>query len=223
MTELELGPTRVWRTGRAWGHGRIEGYPLTGDISSPFGPRAPILTAAGWTGDFHSGIDIPAPAGTLVLAPGDCVVTYQLTDPVRYGNMVFVRFADGTGASFLHLEAGKAMAGRGMKLRRGDILGFVGTTGMSTGNHLHYSRVKTMPDGVSYFDRSYFIDPFTGFVPKLSVVEPEPPEPVDPAERFRREALALNTFVSHLRQYPVSYDAALAAIQREVSELAEVS
>jgi murein DD-endopeptidase MepM/ murein hydrolase activator NlpD len=223
FTKTLLGPTR-YTAGGAWGLGRIDGYPISGNISSRFGPRGDISTPVGTTTGFHYAIDIPAPAGTLVLSPAEGVVTYQRTS-VQAGNTVVVRHPDGTASYFTHLEAGKAMIGQGMKVRRGDIIGFVGTTGYSTGNHLHYGRLRSVADGQGYFTADQWMDPLSN----ESNMTPVIPEPVVPAEvtqptdariaRFREEALVLELTVRALRSSPIDYDAALAAVQRELGEM----
>lgn|SRR3990167_1634180 len=169
---LELGPTKIVPHGQ-WGFGGIEGFPLTASISSPFGPRVPILTPQGWTSDFHSGIDLPAPHGTPILAPADCTVCASYTDGAG-GHTLVVRFEDNTGAMCIHMEG--LQLGVGANVARGAILGFVGTSGLSTGDHLHYSRLRAVLDGPVWYDRSVFIDPLGpegGFVETLTV--PVPP------------------------------------------------
>ncbi len=218
----ELGPTRVIQPG-AWGFGRIEGLPLTADVSSPFGPRVPILTAAGWTSDFHTGVDLPAPQGTPVCAPADCVVTASYRDSAG-GQTVVVRLEDGTGAMFIHMEG--IQLGQGAQVRRGDFVGFVGTSGLSTGYHLHYSRLRQVLDGPAWYDPSVFIDPLSpegGFSATLGLVVNAAPAPEyhDLAEgttdAARARVALARTVIDALRITPQPYDAALAAIERTLA------
>lgn len=185
MTTL-LGPTTIMYPG-LYGFGRIDGFPLSADVSSPFGPRTPILTSAGWTSDFHSGIDLPAAKGTPVCAPADCEVAASYQDGAG-GQTVVVRFADGSGAMFVHMEG--LQIGQGVQLRRGDFLGFVGTSGLSTGDHLHYTRLRQVLNGPAWYDRALLIDPLStegGFTATLAPpVNPAPP-PAPPAlDDFQR-------------------------------------
>lgn len=121
----------------------------------------PILTPAGWTSDFHTGVDLAVPRGTRILAPAACIVVWSGIDSAG-AHVVVVRFDDGTGASFVHMDG--PQAGYHMSLRAGDTIGFVGTTGQSTGPHLHYSRMRQVIDNNNlpvWYDRSVFIDPMT--------------------------------------------------------------
>lgn len=186
MSPVELGPTRIVYPGQ-WGFGRIEGVPLTGDISSPFGPRTPILTPQGWTSDFHSGADLPAPHGTPILAPADCTVCASYSDGAG-GQTLVVRFEDGSGAMFIHMQG--LQLGAGTPVARGAIIGFVGTSGLSTGDHLHYARLRQVLDGPAWYARELFIDPLSpegGFVEQLggAVVPPPALTPRQYAEQIR--------------------------------------
>lgn len=150
-----LGPTEISQGGM-WGYGAVNGYPVSGSVSSPFGERAPILTPNGWTSDFHSGIDIPAPLGTPIFCPAPGEVCASYNDGAG-GQTVVVRFDDGTGAMFIHMQG--IQLAQGTKVRRGDIIGTIGSTGLSTGPHLHFSLLKAVGDGPIWYDKSVFIDP----------------------------------------------------------------
>lgn len=169
----ELGPARVSQG--LWGMGRIdEGLPFAADVSSGFGWRLleGALANVGLSVDgrdvngrplnFHTGIDLPAPEGTPILAPAPFDVVFQRTSPAE-GNAVYGRFVDGRGCMFLHMQLGKPMAGVGARVRRGDIVGFVGTTGHSTGNHLHFSMMSSVLNGEAFYARELFIDPWPFF------------------------------------------------------------
>ena len=103
-------------------------------ITSGFGMRNhPIL--GGWRA--HKGVDYGAPTGTRVRATGDGVVE-SIGRQGGYGNMLILRHAGGFSTVYGHLSA----FGRGLKpgsrISQGDIIGYVGQTGMATGPHLHY-------------------------------------------------------------------------------------
>ena len=172
-----LGPTEIKRPGM-WGFGEVQGYPVTGSISSPYGPRVPFLTPYGWTGDFHNAIDIQAPKGTPIYMPAPGKVTASYKDGAG-GQTVVVRFTDGTGAMFVHMEG--IQVWEGMELQRGSWIGGVGTSGMSTGDHLHFSLLKYVYDAPSWYPADAFIDPltvsFTATVPNSEMYIP--PTPVD--------------------------------------------
>lgn len=108
--------------------------PATGRISSPFGDRdAPI---AGASTD-HKGIDIAAPAGTPVMACADgVIITRGFLN--GYGNAVYIKHQDGKCSRYAHLSSFQTGHFVGKDVRKGDIIGYVGSTGNSSGNHLHF-------------------------------------------------------------------------------------
>ena len=171
----QLGPTRVLYTDE--GRPRaIEGFPVAGTINSPFGPREPLVTPAGTTSDFHTGIDIGAWFGTPVWAPADGVVTFSGLDTAG-GHIVTMRLEDGTGSIFVHLDGWQAA--QGAQVRRGEVVGYIGSTGLSTGPHLHFMRVRQVFEGAWWYAREFLIDPLSpegGFVEVIDV--PAPPRDV---------------------------------------------
>lgn len=111
------------------------GYPVRGyyRVTSTFGNRG---NPFGWGYEFHDGLDFPAPTGTLVrvTAPGQ-VVQVGWNGP--FGLSVTVDHGFGFRTLYGHLS--RASARSGDWLNDGDVLGQVGSTGRSTGPHLHYS------------------------------------------------------------------------------------
>jgi len=102
-------------------------------ISSNFGYRPdPIYKVA----KFHGGIDFSAPKGTEVYATGDGVVVDVDKSLWGYGNMVSIDHDYGYVTRYAHLQ--KAVVRKGQKVKRGQLIGFVGDTGKTTGVHLHY-------------------------------------------------------------------------------------
>lgn len=106
-------------------------WPLKGPITSPFGERT---WNNGFT-EFHRGIDIAAPTGTPVKAAKSGIVTYA-AEMGSYGNVVFIDHGDGFSTRYAHLSAFKCKVGD--EVRMGDVIGLVGSTGNSTGPHLHF-------------------------------------------------------------------------------------
>jgi murein DD-endopeptidase MepM/ murein hydrolase activator NlpD len=94
--------------------------------SNPFGDEAP---------EFHAGQDIAAPRGTPVVAAADGVITLAGTQN-GYGNVVYINHGNGFATRYGHLS--RIDVSVGQEIRRGEILGAVGSTGRSTGPHLHY-------------------------------------------------------------------------------------
>ncbi|CAH0313110.1 Murein DD-endopeptidase MepM [Roseomonas sp. CECT 9278] len=112
--------------------------PLDGArISSGFGPRShPIL---GFN-RMHQGIDFAAPTGTPIYAAADGTIVSARRER-GYGLIVRIRHANGVETRYAHMSSfGRAIAA-GRSVRQGTVIGAVGSTGMSTGPHLHYEIV----------------------------------------------------------------------------------
>ena len=109
-----------------------KGYPVEGGISSPYGKREnPITGNAG----FHSGIDISASPGAPILATAEGIVSHSGWTP-HSGYMAVLEH--GCGFSTLYAHNKKNAVKVGQKVKRGEIVGYVGSTGKSTGPHVHY-------------------------------------------------------------------------------------
>ena len=101
-------------------------------ISSPYGYRIhPIFGVK----KFHSGVDLAAPGGSNILAATDGTVKMAGWNG-GYGNCVVVDH--GGGVSTLYGHASRLLVSKGQKVTRGQVIAKVGTTGNSTGNHLHF-------------------------------------------------------------------------------------
>lgn len=85
---------------------------------------------------FHEGVDFSAPTGTDVYAAGDGVVVKTTRSNYGYGNIIKIDHGYGYMTVYAHLH--KNLVRRGQKVKRGQIIGAVGSTGLSTGPHLHY-------------------------------------------------------------------------------------
>lgn len=103
-------------------------------LSSGFGTRRhPILGYA----KAHKGVDFAAARGTPIMAAGDGVI--EKAGPYgTFGNYVRIRHAQGYKTAYAHMNAIKKGVRAGARVRQGDIIGTVGSTGRSTGPHLHY-------------------------------------------------------------------------------------
>lgn len=104
-------------------------------ISSNFNPsrRHPILN----TIRAHKGTDYAAPRGTPIRATSDGQVT-RASRNGSFGNLVIVKHAGGFETKYAHLSKYANGIKKGKRVRQGDIIGYVGTTGSATGPHLHY-------------------------------------------------------------------------------------
>lgn len=104
-------------------------------ITSYFGKRVHPVTKKV---SFHSGVDYGAARGTPVEATADGTVIYAAWHPNHTGNTVKIRHANGYETLYGHLSKyGKYKVG--MRVQQHDIIGYVGSTGRSTGPHLHYT------------------------------------------------------------------------------------
>jgi murein DD-endopeptidase MepM/ murein hydrolase activator NlpD len=86
----------------------------------------------------HRGIDYAAPTGTRVRATGDGVVEYAAFHPGGYGNLVVLRHQTKYTTWYGHLSGFAKGIRKGARVAQGDVIGYVGMTGLATGPHLHY-------------------------------------------------------------------------------------
>ena len=89
---------------------------------------------------FHEGMDFPAPTGTDVYATGDGVISEIRESMGGYGKNIVVNHGFGYETRYAHLHSFKVVEGQ--KVKRGDVIGTVGSTGLSTSPHLHYEVIK---------------------------------------------------------------------------------
>ena len=106
-------------------------WPLHGRLTSYFGRRNLGMGTAA----FHRGLDIAAPSGTPIVAARSGTVTYAGWSDRGYGNLVKVRHAGGAETWYAHASRIVVRVGQGV--RQGDTIALVGSTGISTGPHLH--------------------------------------------------------------------------------------
>lgn len=92
------------------------------------------------TRKFHWGMDFSAPRGTPVYATGNGKIEKVKRSRRGYGNQVKINHGFGYKTFYAHLE--KYTVRKGQKVKRGDLIGYVGTSGISTAPHLHYEVIK---------------------------------------------------------------------------------
>jgi len=107
-------------------------WPVEGFISSPFGTRTSSFSGRG---EFHKGIDIRARPGTPIIAVSRGVVTLAGGDGA-YGLSVEIQHSRAITTKYGHMQ--RIIVREGQQVKRGDVIGFVGSTGRTTGPHLHY-------------------------------------------------------------------------------------
>ena len=149
-------------------------------ISSPYGVRFhPVLR----TVKMHTGIDYAAAAGTPIKAPADGTVTFKGWKG-GYGNTITLQHSNGVETLYGHMSAFAPISG---SVRAGDIIGYVGSTGRSTGPHLHYeARINGQP-----------VNPTTVALPtpKLNSVD---------LAAFRKQQQAASHTLAAVRNLPVT-------------------
>jgi murein DD-endopeptidase MepM/ murein hydrolase activator NlpD len=118
-------------------------WPADGVFTSGYGYR--------W-GRIHGGIDIAAPVGTPILAAASGVIDYATWNDGGYGNMIDIRHADGTITRYAHMN--ELYVKEGQTVSQGQTIGAMGSTGFSTGPHLHF---EIRPNGGSAIDPMTFL------------------------------------------------------------------
>jgi murein DD-endopeptidase MepM/ murein hydrolase activator NlpD len=107
-------------------------WPVRGYLSSTFGVRKDPFTGQR---EVHEGIDIATPVGRPIVAPADGTVIFA-TRRGGYGNVVVLDHGFGIMTRYGHLSRYNVAAGK--RVKRGDVLGYVGNSGKANGPHLHY-------------------------------------------------------------------------------------
>jgi murein DD-endopeptidase MepM/ murein hydrolase activator NlpD len=117
-------------------------WPIMGPVTSSFGQREDPVLGNG-EGEFHAGIDIGAPDGVPIRATGDATVK-QAEMSNGYGREVVLDHGHGIETVYGHMSAFAVIAGQ--TVVRGQVIGYVGHSGRTTGSHLHYEvRIHNTP------------------------------------------------------------------------------
>jgi murein DD-endopeptidase MepM/ murein hydrolase activator NlpD len=123
LDQLEQGTVAIPSTEPVRGTNFTSGY---GVRSDPFRGRAAM----------HAGIDLAGPIGTPIYATADATVGRSEYNSGGYGNLVELEHGHGIQTRYGHLS--KSLVSAGQRVKRGDMIGLMGSTGRSTGSHLHY-------------------------------------------------------------------------------------
>lgn len=122
-------------------------------LSSGFGLRMhPIHKIR----QFHWGMDFTAPTGTEIYSTGKGTVTFASNSSNGYGNHVIVDHGYGYQTLYAHMSEIKVREGQ--KVKRGEVLGYIGNTGLSSAPHLHYEVIK---DGVKVNPVNFYFNDLT--------------------------------------------------------------
>ena len=151
-----------------------------GRISSNFGPRRhPVL---GYTRQ-HQGVDYAAPTGTPIRAAGNGRIVHRGTRG-GYGKTVIIDHGNNYKTLYAHMNGYRSGHSVGGRVRQGEIIGYVGMTGLSTGPHLHYEfHVRDKP-----------VNPVTVDLPRAESL------PRKHMEAFRNETSALLAVIETVRE-----------------------
>jgi murein DD-endopeptidase MepM/ murein hydrolase activator NlpD len=130
-------------------------WPLRGVITQPFGCTGYVLEhpTTDCPNGFHTGVDIAEPQGYPIRAAAGGIA-YPLQDPARYGNHVIVQHHAGYATVYAHMVRFNVTWGQ--RVEAGDVIGYVGSTGNSSGPHLHFEVrfAGTAEDPMPYLDGS---------------------------------------------------------------------
>ena len=107
-------------------------WPLEGWVTSPFGWRSSPFTGKR---EYHKGIDISCPSGTPIYAPAQGTISFAGVQG-GYGRMIKMSHGANLSTRYAHLK--RPTVKKGQVVTRGELIGYAGNTGRSTGPHLHY-------------------------------------------------------------------------------------
>ena len=138
-------------------------------FGSAFGMRMhPILKVR----KMHEGIDLTAPRGTKVFATADGIVEQAALTGGGYGNKIMIDHGFGYETLYGHLY--KILVEPGQKVKRGDVIGLVGSTGLSVSPHLHYEVIvngrKVNP--INYYSNDLSSEEYDHMIGLLSQADP---------------------------------------------------
>lgn len=108
-------------------------WPAGGEVTSRFGWRS---SPWGRGSDWHPGIDIANSIGTPIVATADGIVTGSGWNSGGYGNMVQIDHGNGIVTIYGHTS--QVLVSSGMQVKKGEVIAYMGSTGLSTGSHVHY-------------------------------------------------------------------------------------
>lgn len=124
-------------------------WPVKGLITAGYGYRRSPFTGQR---EMHEGLDIAAPLGTPIRATADAVVSF-VGPLAAFGNVVFLNHGHGFTTFYAHTSASRVKEGQ--QVKRGDVVAYVGTTGRTTGPHVHY---EVQVNGTTVNPMKYVVD-----------------------------------------------------------------
>ena len=156
--------------------------PVNAPISSRAGTRADPFTGKSKT---HKGIDYAAPTNTPIVASGDGVIERVATTE-GFGNVIEIRHANGLYTRYAHMNSFADGMKKGLTVKQGQLIGFVGSTGRSTGPHLHFEVRSGLAQKDTFFDPERLLGKVTaspsGQPAGVEVLDPKQPSGGDTPE-----------------------------------------
>lgn len=125
-------------------------WPVKGLVTAGYGYRQSPFTGQR---EMHEGLDVAAPHGSPILATADGVVSFS--GPLSaFGNVVFINHGHGFTTFYAHSSSNRVKEGQ--QVRRGEVIAYVGTSGRTTGPHVHY---EVQVNGTTVNPLKYIVDP----------------------------------------------------------------
>ncbi|MBI2113641.1 MAG: peptidoglycan DD-metalloendopeptidase family protein [candidate division NC10 bacterium] len=125
-------------------------WPVKGLVTAGYGYRQSPFTGRR---EMHEGLDVAAPHGSPILATADGVVSFS--GPLSaFGNVVFINHGHGFTTFYAHNSSNRVKEGQ--QVRRGEVVAYVGTSGRTTGPHVHY---EVQVNGTTVNPLKYIVDP----------------------------------------------------------------
>lgn len=156
--------------------------PVNAPISSRVGTRSDPFTGRSKT---HKGIDYAAPTNTPIVASGDGVIERVATTE-GFGNVIEIRHANGLYTRYAHMNGFADGMKKGLTVTQGQLIGFVGSTGRSTGPHLHFEMRSGLAQKDTFFDPERLLGKVTaspsGQPAGVEVLDPKKPSGGDSPE-----------------------------------------
>jgi murein DD-endopeptidase MepM/ murein hydrolase activator NlpD len=166
------GETKNYYHFRTTDDGQYDYYDETGKSAKKFLVRKPVAVGVesspfGWRvhpiahiKEFHSGVDWAAPVGTPIFAAGNGTIE-EIGPKGGYGKYIRIDHPDGYETAYGHMTAFARGLEVGSRVRQGQVIGFVGSTGLSTGSHVHFE----------IHINGRFVNPMTVKLPRGRVLE----------------------------------------------------
>lgn len=143
--------------------GKLFSWPAEGLLTQGYGCTSFAKNSKYYPTCFHNGVDIAATTGTPVYSAADGIVLDTSDAPTAYGKWITIQHPVGLVTLYGHLSLQKVSAGQ--EVKRGELIGYMGSTGLSTGSHVHFT---------VFVSTEYFVKPskYSGMIPYGATLNP---------------------------------------------------